>query len=242
MNTRYVVLGLTEGMCSKSLIGRYKSVEDLRDVFNVNPRVASKVGRKPLIYVFEECRPGESGCVYLISFDIVLVRVSNPAKASRPVRRPSHEYSEIKEMLLSKLCGSVDLSTYVCFDDYSADVSGYLSSKAAKFRLGRYTVRPWRDEERELIKEAIQETLEWLTARALALSSKVANVAPQGYGQVRKKALSFLEEMVVTKELAKRVEAKLRELGIELPVLQTVVDSEGMVREAIQRREEGGRG
>ena len=237
-----MVLGFTQGMCSKPLIGRYKSVEDLRDVFSVDPRVAVKVGRKPLIYVFEECRPGERGCIYLISFDIVLVRVANPAKSSRPVRRPSHEYSEIREMMLSKICGSVDLSTYVCFDDYSADVSGYLSSKAAKFRVGYYTVRPWRDEERELVEESVKDTLGWLTARALAIASKIANVAPQGYGQVRKRAALFLEELGAVKELAKRVEAKLRELGIELQVLQSVVDAERYVREALQRREERGRG
>jgi len=239
VSTRYVVLGFTQGMCSKPLIGRYKSAEDLRDVFRVDPRVAARASRRDLLYVFEECGPGDPGCLYLVTFDIALVRVRDPYKSRRLVRRPSHEYSEVREMLYARLCGSVDLSTYVCIDDYSGEVDRYLSGVCGSYRVAYYRVKPWRDEDRELVREALQETLEWLTARALALASRVSSVAPQGYGQVRKRALGFLEEVATTKELARRVEAKLRELGVELPVFQTVVDAERVVREALQRREEG---
>jgi len=236
---RYVVLGFTAGRSSAELIGRFKTEGELRDVFEGGPRLALRASRRGL-YIFRECGPGEGDCLYIITFDIRSVEVRDPRRARSPsrVRVPSHEYSEIREALLSKICGSVDLSTYVCFDNYANEVDRYLRGVRASYRVAYYRVRPWRDEDRDLVREAIQDTLGWIAARALELASKVANVAPQGYGQVRKKAVLFLEELGAVKELAKRVEAKLRELGVELQVLQAVVDSERMVREAIQRREE----
>ena len=243
--TRYVVLGFTAGRSSIEIVGRYKTEGELRDVFEGGPRLALRASRRELLYVFEVCPPAErSKCLYLVTFDIRSVEVRDPRRARSPsrVRVPSHEYSEIREVLFKKLCGSVDLSTYVCFDNYAPEVDRYLRGVRASYRVAYYRVKPWRDEDRELVREAIQDTLEWIAARALELASKVANVAPQGYGQVRKRALSFLEGVATTKELARRAEAKLRELGVELQVLQSVVDAERYVREALQRREEGRRG
>jgi len=244
LSTRYVVLGFTAGRSSIEIIGRFKEPGELRDVLEGDARAARRASRRELLYVFEVCTPAErSRCIYLVTFDIRSVEVRDPRRAlGRLYRKPSHEYSEIREVLFTKLCGSVDLSTYVCIDNYADEVDRYLRGVRASYRVAFYCVRPWRDVDRELVREAIQGTLKWIAARALALSSKVASVAPQGYGQIRKKALSFLEEMATTKELARRVEAKLREIGIELQVLQAVVDAERAVREALQRREELTRG
>jgi hypothetical protein len=46
--------------------------------------------------------------------------------SSKPYRKPSHEYTFIKKMLYSRLCGSIDMSSYTCFEDESFRVRGYL--------------------------------------------------------------------------------------------------------------------
>jgi hypothetical protein len=232
-----VVLGLTAGRSSVEIIGRYKTEEELRDVLLGDIRAAWRAARRLELYVFEEC-PYTETCLHLITFDIREVAVRDPRRARAPVRKASHEYTDVKEMLYSRLCGSVDLSTYVCPEDYSRDVGRYLASARAAYSLASFYVRPWRDVDRELVVESIRGALEWLTARALSMASKVSNVAPQGYGQVRKKALGFLEELLVARDVARRAEVKLRALGIELQLLQAVLEAERYVREALERREE----
>ena len=235
----YVVLGDTSNLGSSVvLIRRYKTVEDLRDIFTGDDSVARRAlkHREKGIFVFEECRRDED-CLFLISFDIKSVRTRRGTKSGSTTRKPSHEYSEIMDMLYTNLCGSVDLSTYICADDVSGDVDRYLGEVSTSYHIVRLYVRPWRDEDRELVMEAVQETLGRVLARALAMASRVSN-SRQGYGQLRKKATEFLEALSVAREVARKLEEKLRKMGIEVSAVQVVSDAEGYVREAIQRREE----
>jgi hypothetical protein len=60
---RFIVLGFTQGLSSRAIIGRYKSEDELRDVF-LTDRL-SKAARK--LYVFEVCRPEELySCLWVV--------------------------------------------------------------------------------------------------------------------------------------------------------------------------------
>jgi hypothetical protein len=115
MGLGFIAVGWTRGLSSRRFIGRYKGLEELRDVLRLD-RLTGSASRR--LYLFEECSPSEN-CLWLLSFDIKLVRVRRSKGGSKPYRRPSHEYTIVKEMMYSRLCGPVDMSTYICFDDES---------------------------------------------------------------------------------------------------------------------------
>ena len=129
MSLGFIAVGFTRGLSSRRFIGRYKGLEGLRDVLRLD-RLTSSASRR--LYLFEECSPSEN-CLWLLSFDIKLVRVKRSKGGSKLYRRPSHEYFFIKEMMYSRLCGSVDMSTYICFEDESFRVRGYLDIVAPDF-------------------------------------------------------------------------------------------------------------
>jgi hypothetical protein len=91
-----------------------------------------------------------------------------------------------------------------------------------------------------LVRESVETALNWLTARALQLASRVSSVAPQGYGRVRRAALEFLEVLEDARERARVVEARLRGVGIELSIAERVAYLESILRDTIRRREEAG--
>jgi hypothetical protein len=149
----FIAVGWTRGLSSRRFTGRYKSLEELRDVLKLD-RLTSSASRR--LYLFEECPPSES-CLWLLSFDIKLVRVKRSGRSSEPYRKPSHEYTIIKEMLYSRLCGSIDMSTYVCFGDESGRVRGYLETVApGYYKLEVYRVRPYDDKARDLVRRAFE--------------------------------------------------------------------------------------
>jgi hypothetical protein len=233
----YVVLGYTQGRSSYEVIGRYKTPDEIRDILRGDERAARRASRREWLYVFEECRPGEA-CLYLVSFDIKLVQAKTP-RAVRFLRKPTKEYSRIREYMFGNLCGSVDLSTYVCTENLAGDVERMLREfRATRYRIAYYRVRPYDQRARELVRESLVRTLDWLVARALQLASRVSSVAPQGYGRARKTATEFLEVLEDARERARRVEGVLRSLGVELSVVERLVYAERELREAIQRREE----
>jgi hypothetical protein len=165
---RYLVLGRTRGRASIHLIGRYKGEGDLRDVFITTgiPR-----SRTLELYVFEIVDPAtaspEDIVWFIITFDI---------SKARGGRRPGYEYSYIKDMLLLRLCASVDSSTYICPSDYSELLRGYLERVAESYRLESYVVRVFRDRERELLREAFKETLEYVLGVLARLRDKVVEL------------------------------------------------------------------
>jgi hypothetical protein len=79
---KYIALGFTAGRCSIELINRYKSCEELRDIFVLGKEFLGKVARRKL-YIFEVCEELRHNCLYLISFDIKLVKPVNFHRAER---------------------------------------------------------------------------------------------------------------------------------------------------------------
>jgi hypothetical protein len=145
------------------MIGRYKGEGDVRDVFTTTSIPRSRVLE---LYVFELVdNPNPEDVVwFILTFDIFRARGG---------RRPGYEYSYIRDMLMLRLCASVDSSTYICPEDYSGLLRGYLERVAESYRLESYRVRTFRDRERELLKQAFSETLEYVFGVLEQLKAKM---------------------------------------------------------------------
>jgi hypothetical protein len=211
MGLGFIVVGWTRGLSSRRFIGRYKSLDELRDVLRLD-RLTSAIARR--FYVFEECEASER-CLWLLSFDIKLVRVRRSDRSSKPYRKPSHEYTFIKEMLYSRLCGSVDMSTYVCFDDESFRVRGYLDIVAPGFyKSGSYHVRPYDDKARDLVRRALEEAVEELAGRAQQLTVRLRSVRPNNRARALTGALKHAEMLRSAVEVARAHRGEIEELGL----------------------------
>jgi hypothetical protein len=235
---KFVVLGFTQGLSSRAIIGRYKSEEELRDVFLADR--LSKAARR--LYVFEVCRPDEvSKCLWVVSFDVKLVKVRDPRRAGGKLyTKPSHIYTDLKEAMLTYLCGHVDASTYICGENYSGEIENILlqATDRDKFRVETYSVKPWRDVDKEFVAESIKTAIEWLQAKSLALAAKVRDAKPKGFRQVEKKASKFLENLTIASKYALKVVEKLKALGIDLDLTRIVEESRKRVEEALESRRE----
>jgi hypothetical protein len=233
---RFIVLGFTQGLSSRAIIGRYKSEDELRDVF-LTDRL-SKAARK--LYVFEVCRPEELySCLWVVSFDVKLVRVRDPRRAGGKLyTKPSHIYTELKESMLTYLCGHVDASTYICGENYSKEVEAILLQETDKFKVESYPVKPWRSIDKEFTAEKIRAAIEWLQAKSIALAARVRDAKPKGFRQVEKKASKFLENLGVASKYAPKVMEKLKALGIDLDLIRIVEESRKRVEEALESRRE----
>jgi hypothetical protein len=233
---RFIVLGFTQGLSSRAIIGRYKSEEELRDVF-LTDRL-SKAARK--LYVFETCGELHS-CLWVVSFDVKLVRVKDPRRSGGKLyTKPSHIYTVIKESMLTYLCGHVDASTYICGENYSDEVENILLqvTDRDKFKIESYPVKPWRDVDKEFVVESIRAAIEWLQAKSIALAAKVRDAKPKGFRQVEKKASKFLENLIIASKYAPKVMEKLKVLGIDLDLTRIVEESRKRVEEALESRRE----
>jgi hypothetical protein len=204
---RYLVLGRTRGRASIHLIGRYKGEGDLRDVFTTSSIPRSRVLE---LYVFEIVdNPGPEDLVwYILTFDI---------SRARGGRRAGYEYSQIKDMLMLRLCASVDSSTYVCPSDYSELLRGYLERVAESYRLECYTVKTFRDKERELLREAFSETLgyvlgvlEQLKAKILELKARRVTKALKNVAKRAERISRTVEEALNYGDNAMKVSIALR--------------------------------
>ena len=176
MAAKYLVLGRTRGRASIHIIGRYKGEGDVRDVFLTESIPRSK---RLELYVFELVDSPSPGDLvwHVITFDI---------SRARGGRRAGYEYSYIKDMLLLRLCASVDASTYICPSDYSGLLKDYLGRVAESYRLECYTVRVFRDRERELLREAFTETLEYVLGVLESLKNKVKELRARKAAQAAK--------------------------------------------------------
>jgi hypothetical protein len=235
---KFIVLGFTEGLSSRAIIGRYKSEEELRDIFLTDK--LSKAARK--LYVFEICRSGElHSCLWVVSFDVKLVRVRDPRRAGGKLyTKPSHIYTELKEAMLTYLCGHVDASTYICGENYSGEVEAILLQETDrdKFKIESHPVRPWRDADREFVAESIKTSIEWLQTKSLTLAAKVRDTKPKGFKQVEKKAIQFLENLGVTSKYAAKVMEKLKALGIDVDLVKIVEDAKKTIEKALEDKRE----
>ncbi|MEM0460312.1 MAG: hypothetical protein QXG48_03570 [Thermofilaceae archaeon] len=195
----YVMLGETAGVKGVDLIGRHKNVyEELYDVWVVE-RPTTRPGR----LVFVNCSAAScSDYLYLISFDLPS-RVVGPRAGAR---RPTREYSKIKEALLLRLCGRVDNSTYVCGEDCS-EVPAELGAR----KLQVFRVVPANEGTRRAVAEAVLAARAYVTVAALSL-------APHGRGVW--KARRMLEVLSSIPRTA--FESYERVLGVRVDVSEAV--------------------
>jgi len=225
-------------LSSRAIIGRYKSEEELRDVFLADR--LSKATRR--LHIFEVCRPAEAhSCLWVVSFDVKLVRVRDPRRAGGKLyTKPSHIYTDLKEAMLTYLCGHVDASTYICGENYSGEVENILlqATDRDKFKIESYPVKPWRDVDKEFVAESIKTAIEWLQARSIALAAKVRDAKPKGFRQVEKKASKFLENLTIASKYALKVVEKLKALGIDLDLTRIVEEARKRGGEALESRRE----
>jgi hypothetical protein len=211
MGLGFIAVGWTRGLSSRRFTGRYKSLEELRDVFRLG-RLTSASARR--LYLFEECSPSES-CLWLLSFDIKLVKVKRSGGSSKPYRKPSHEYTIVKETLYSRLCGPVDMSTYICFDDESFRVRGYLDLVAPDFyKLESHHVRPYDDKARDLVRRALMEAVEELVGRAQQLALRLRSVRPNNRARAAAGALKLVEMLRSAIEVARAHGGEIEGLGL----------------------------
>jgi len=147
-------------------MGRYKGEEDVRDVFLTQSIPKSKALELYVFEIVDAARP-EDVVWHIITFDI---------SRARGGRKAGYEYSYIKDMLLLRLCASIDSSTYVCPEDYGELLRGYLDHVAEDYRLESYRVRVFRDKERELLREAFNESLEYVLGVLAQLRDKVVEL------------------------------------------------------------------
>jgi hypothetical protein len=207
----FIAVGWTRGLSSRRFIGRYKSLEELRDVFRLD-RLTSASSRR--FYLFEECPPSER-CLWLLSFDIKLVRVRRPGGGSKPYRKPSHEYTVVKEMLYSRLCGSIDMSTYICFEDESFRVRGYLDLVAPGFyKLGSHYARPYDDKTRDLVRRALEEAVGELVGRAQQLALRLRSLRPGNRARALAGALKLAGMLRSAIEVARTHRGEIEGLGL----------------------------
>jgi hypothetical protein len=211
MGLGFIAVGWTRGLSSRRFTGRYKSLEELRDVLRLG-RLTSASARR--LYLFEECSPSES-CLWLLSFDIKLVKVKRSGGSSKPYRKPSHEYTVVKEMLYSRLCGPVDMSTYICFDDESFRVRGYLDLVApGYYKLEVYHVRPYDGKARDLVRRALEEAVGELVGRAEQLTIRLRSPRPNNRAKAIGGALKLVEMLRSAVEVARVHRGEIEELGL----------------------------
>jgi len=164
--------------------------------------------------LFEECPPSER-CLWLLSFDIKLVKVKRSKGSSKPYRKPSHEYTIVKEMLYSRLCGSIDMSTYICFDDESGRIRGYLDLVApGLYKLESYHVRPYDDKARDLVRMALEEAVEELAGRAQQLALRLRSLRPGNRARAATGALKLVEMLRSAIEVARAHRGEIEGLGL----------------------------
>jgi hypothetical protein len=222
---RYLVLGRTRGRASVHIIGRYKGDGDVRDVFATTSIPKSKALE---LYVFELVDPSSVSpeVWHIITFDI---------SRARGGRRPGYEYSQVKDMLLLRLCASVDSSTYVCPEDYSKLLRDYLDRVAESYRLESYKVRTFRDKERELLKEAFSETLEYVLGVLARLRDKIVELRSRKATQAARNVVARAERVARVVEEALNSGDNAIKVGITLraPIRHRVEESLASLRGAL---------
>ncbi len=149
----YIVTGYTRGRSSRSFEGRYKGIDDVRDVHET---LAIKLRRDLQYFVVT----GDDRDLVLWTFDI-------PGYET-------HIYSMIKETATLMLCPRIDNSTYLLPD---ASILGDLSSALSRYeyRDMAYFVKPL---SREFVIKALRATYD----SAMAIMMKMLMSAGRARG------------------------------------------------------------
>jgi len=209
----FIVLGETEGVkTSKRIIGRYKSYEELRDVFETSK--LTKPARKLL--VFRVADPGEEDAWYLVSFDIG--KVVGPRSG---VRRATKEYSVIKYLMWWSLCGRIDNSTYICPDPLASDIP-----KRFTDRVEVWSVKPFDSKTLERMREAVRIAVTWVQAQLLMACSRL-----RGRGIAKAKRMVTTAESILSNPQMRKVEKLVS------GALTAIEQAKNRLRDALEARE-----
>ena len=185
---RFIVLGKTAELgSSKRIIYRYKSEDELRDIF-----ITNKMTKKALkeLLIFKVVSVDDLDTWYLISFDIKEVIGRKSGKR----RRATKEYTIIKEHMFFNLCGGIDNSTYICpepQDDYVKDFTSYVEL---------YRVKPFDNKTLEAMKESLIRTIIWIRIQQLLAKKDDEEIRRKrekrlDHGRGRKKFKEIIERL-----------------------------------------------
>jgi hypothetical protein len=231
----FIVLGLTSTKRdSRAILGRnqYKSLEELRDIYAVN-RLRRGVLKSERIYVFRVVDSNQDSW-FLVSFDIKRAL----GKRSGKYRKPTREYSAVKEYMYSNLCGRVDMSTYICPE--SVDLDTQLRALGVPNpRVEYYYVVPHDGKALEFLRDSITRTINYLYTKLLTLISKVEKCDRRAV-KLRKAAESALAEYRSLVELVVRYRSKLDAIGVDTDSLISSFRSECSRLESAVKSKWGG--
>jgi len=208
----FIVLGRTEGLRSSvRIIGRYKSEDELRDIF-LTDRLRKPVRRPPRhcseIYVFKVVDEDDEDTWYLVSFDISRHDLG---------RKPSKEYTIVKESMLLRFCIHIDFSTYLCPVD-SSDVPQQFTD-----RVEVYRVKPWNDRTLNRMRELMVDTLNFVVGK-LAMGSNVRGGAAKRKAERIWRDMRFIDDPLVWRKIEKIAGERLREIMKTVLVIKALAE------------------
>jgi len=186
---RYIVVGLTRGLrSSRPILYRYKRPDEVRDVFAVS--WLTRAARE--LYVFEVVEQPKEDAWYLVTFDIKYVYGKKTAQR----RKPTKEYSEIKEAMYSQCCGRIDSSTYICPHDASHVPRIIVNTDPEAMKVKSWPVKPLEERTLEYVRNAVLEAINYFMETALRiLSESEKRLRGQGMRRARE-LLSTLQLML----------------------------------------------
>jgi hypothetical protein len=111
-------------------------------------------------------------------------------------------------MLYSRLCSSVDMLTYICFEDESFRVRGYLDIVApGLYELESHHVRPYDGKAWDPVRRALVEAVEELAGRAQQLALRLRSLRPSNRARATAGALKLVEMLRSARASQCRVKA-----------------------------------
>jgi hypothetical protein len=118
-------------------------------------------------------------------------------------------------MLYSRLCSSVDMLTYICFEDESFRVRGYLDIVApGLYELESHHVRPYDGKAWDPVRRALVEAVEELVGRAQQLALRLRSLRPSSRARATAGALKLVEMLRSAVEVARAHRGEIEELGL----------------------------
>ena len=196
---------------SRRIVGRYKSYEELRDVFEIDR--LRKQARKLLVFKVVDV---DDESWFLISFDIG--KVVGPRSG---VRRATKEYTVIKCLMWWSLCGRIDNSTYICPDPLASDIP-----KRFTDRVEVWSVKPYDERTLERMREAVRIAVTWVQAQLLAACSKL-----RGRGIAKARRMVTTAESILSNPQMRKVEKLVS------GALTAIEQAKNRLRDALEARE-----
>lgn len=219
MRGLFIVLGFTSTKRdSRAIIGRYKSSEELRDIYTTNIVKRGAI-KSNYIFIFKQV---ESGSIawFLVSFDIKNVT----SKKSGKLRKPTKEYSKIKKHMLSKLCAYVDMSTYICPENIKIEPL-LTELNISNYKIEYYPITPLGEKTKKYLKETFEKTIEYLRSQLITLISRIER-SDKRANKLRKLAENSITQFKEIIDIALRNKSKFETIELDLTPLITLVKSQ----------------